>query len=147
MIDRHSSIAHAAYHDLIRSLLDEAVSDIRGTATRVERGGRVYWYDSYRVGSDVRKSYIGEDSPELQERLKRLNDLRSEKEARRIHRSRLIRILRAEGFLGVDATTGSLLSAMASAGVFRLGGTVVGTHAFRLYEGILGIRFSFDQMA
>lgn len=147
MTDRHSSIAHAAYHDLLRSLLDDAVSDIRGTATRVERNGKVYWYDSYRVGSDVRKSYIGEDSPELQERLKRLKDLRSQKEDRRKHRSRLIRILRAEGFLGVDATTGSLLSAMASAGVFRLGGTVVGTHAFRLYEGILGIRFSFDQMA
>ncbi len=147
MNDRHSSIAHAAYHDLLRSLLDEAVSDIRGTATRVERSGKVYWYDSYRVGSDVRKSYVGEDNPELQKRLERLNGLRSEKEDRRKHRSRLIRILRAEGFLGVDATTGSLLAAMASAGVFRLGGTVVGTHAFRLYEGILGIRFSFDQMA
>ena len=52
----HSPLVHAAYHDLLRSLLDEAVSAIRGTPTRVERNGRVYWYDSYRVGSEVKKS-------------------------------------------------------------------------------------------
>ena len=46
----HSPLVHAAYHDLLRSLLDEAVSAIRGTPTRVERNGRVYWYDSYRIG-------------------------------------------------------------------------------------------------
>jgi hypothetical protein len=147
MIARHSAISHASYHDLLRSLLDEAVSDIRGTPTRVVRNGKVYWYDSYRVGLDVRKNYIGEDSPELQKRLKQIKNLRADKKTRQKHRTRLIRILRAEGFLGVDVATGSLLAAMANAGVFRLGGTIVGTHAFRLYEGILGVRFSFDQMA
>ncbi|MFC5556261.1 nucleotidyltransferase family protein [Methylobacterium iners] len=49
--------------------------------------------------------------------------------------------------MGVDAATGSLLAALASAGVFRLGGTLVGTHAFRLYEGVLGVRYAFDQAA
>ncbi len=147
MIRRHSSIAHAAYHDLLRSLQDEAVSALRGTPTKVTRGGRVYWYDSYRVGSEVRKTYIGEDSPELQARLVQIKNLRNGAKERRAHRTRLIRILRAEGFLGVDATTGSLLAAMAGAGVFRLGGTIVGTHAFRLYEGVLGVRPGFEQMA
>ena len=147
MIDRHSATAHAAYHDLLRSLLDEAVSDIRGTPTRVDRNGKTYWYDSYRIGSDVRKTYIGEDNPELRDRLDRRKSLRAETEKRRKHRTRLIRILRAEGFLGVDAATGSLMSALAGAGVFRLGGTIVGTHAFRLYEGLLGVRYQFDDMA
>jgi len=147
MISRHSTTAHAAYHDLLRSLMDEAVSDIRGTPTRVDRNGKIYWYDSYRIGSDVRKTYIGEDSPELRDRLDRLTSLRTEVDERRKHRTRLIRILRVEGFLGVDAATGSLMSALARAGVFRLGGTIVGTHAFRLYEGLLGIRYQFDDMA
>ena len=101
MISRHSTTAHAAYHDLLRSLMDEAVSDIRGTPTRVDRNGKIYWYDSYRIGSDVRKTYIGEDSPELRDRLDRLTSLRTEVDERRKHRTRLIRILRAEGFLGV----------------------------------------------
>lgn len=147
MLDRHSSTAHAAYHDLLRSLLDEQVSNIRGTPTRVVRGGKSYWYDSYRIGSDVRKIYIGEETPALLERLDRLSALRQETDERRKHRSRLVRILRAEGFQNVDAATGSLLSALGGAGVFRLGGTVVGTHAFRLYEGTLGVRYQFDDMA
>lgn len=70
-LKRHSPIAHSAYHDLLRSLREEAVSDLRGTPTRVERNGRAYWYDSYRVGSDVKKTYIGEDSSELRERMAR----------------------------------------------------------------------------
>lgn len=147
MATHHSPLAHSAYHDLLASLRDEAVSDIRGTPTRTERNGRVYWYDTYRVGSDVKKSYIGEDSEQLRTRLERLESLRDDRDQRRRNRSRLIRLLRAEGFLGVDAATGSLLNALALGGVFRLGGTVVGTQAFRLYEGELGVRFAFDQTA
>jgi hypothetical protein len=49
--------------------------------------------------------------------------------------------------MGVDAATGSLLAALAGAGVFRLGGTIVGTHAFRLYEGELGLRYGFEEAA
>ncbi len=147
MIVRHSQLAHAAYNDLLSSLRDEAVLDIRGTPTRIERNGKTYWYDTYRVGSDVRKSYIGEDNEVLRERMQRIGDLRGRREERRKSRSRLIRLLRAEGFLGVDAATGSFLHALASAGVFRLGGTLVGTQAFRFYEGELGIRLTVDQTA
>ena len=142
-----SPIAQTAYQDLLRSLKDETVSDIRGTPTRVERGARTYWYDTYRIGSEVRKSYIGEDTPELRERLEKNNAIAAEKEDSQRHRARMIRLLRAEGFSGVDVATGSLLNAMQKAGVFRLGGTIVGTQAFRLYEGELGVRFAFDQHA
>jgi hypothetical protein len=147
LIAHHSPVAHSAYHDLLSSLRDEAVAEIRGTPTRIERKGRVYWYDTYRVGSDVKKTYIGEESEALRARMQRIEALREDRENRRRNRARLIRLLRAEGFLGVDAATGSLLNALASAGVFRLGGTVVGTQAFRLYEGELGVRFSFDHTA
>ena len=146
-ITRHSPTAHAAYHDLLRLLLDDRTSDIRGTPTRVARNGWVYWYDSFRVGTDVRKTYIGEETPELLARIDRHRELRAEVEARASERARLVRILRAERFLGHDAATGSLLAAMATAGVFRLGGTLVGTQAFRLYEGELGLRYRFDDLA
>lgn len=147
MVARHSPLAHAAYHDLLRALREEAVSELRGTPTRVARNGRIYWYDSFRVGNEVRKHYIGEDSPDLRERLAAHRSGREDAAARRRNRARLVRILRAEGFLGLDPTTGSLMAALAGAGVFRLGGTVVGTHAFRLYEGELGLRLDLDQTA
>ena len=147
MVSHHSAIAHAAYHDLLRSLRDEAVGDLRGTATRVIRNGRIYWYDSYRVGSEVRKHYIGEDSPELAARIARHGDQRAPARQRRSDRARLVRLLRAEGYLGLDPSTGSLMAALSGAGVFRLGGTVVGTHAFRLYEGELNLRLGFSHAA
>lgn len=147
MVARHSPVSHAAYSDLLSSLRDEVVAELRGTPTRVTRGQRAYWYDTYRVGSAVKKAYIGEDSTALRQRIERIRELREEREARRKARTRLIRLLRAEGFLGVDAATGSLLGSLASAGVFRLGGTIVGTQAFRLYEGELGVRFTLDQSA
>lgn len=147
MHTHHSHIAHAAYHDLLRLLKDDRLSDMRGTPTRVVRENKIYWYDSYRVGSEVRKAYIGEDSLELRHRIDQYQKLREDRVARSKERTRLIRILRAEGFVSVDASTGSLLSAMATSGVFRLGGTIVGTHAFRLYEGELGVRYRFEELA
>ena len=144
----HLSItAHAAYHDLLLSLKDDVASDIRGTPTPVRRGEKTFWYDSYRVGSDVRKTYIGADTPQLRARLERFAEASANRQASQSHRARLIRILRAEGLSNVGAATGSLLNGMQKAGVFRLGGTIVGTQAFRLYEGELGIRYQFDQLA
>jgi hypothetical protein len=147
MVSYHSLIAHSAYIDLRRSLQDEAVSQLRGNPVRSERNGRAYWYDTYRVGTSVCKTYIGEDSEELRARLARAAEIRERAQQRQKDRSRLVRLLRAEGLTGVDAATGSLLSAMAAAGVFSLGGTLVGTIAFRLYEGELGVRLTADAAA
>jgi hypothetical protein len=61
--------------------------------------------------------------------------------------SRLARVLRSEGMIGTDRETGSLLLAFARAGVFRLGGTLIGTGAYALYQGELGVRFDSDELA
>ncbi len=146
-VERHSQTAQTAYHDLLTLLLDDAVSDLRGKPTARERNGRTYWYDRYRIGTKMRERYLGEDTPELRSRIERHTDLYRESNQRRKERARLVRLLRSERFLGLDGTTGSLLNAIAKAGVFRLGGTIVGTTAFRLYEGELGLRLSLDQAA
>ncbi|PZQ99765.1 MAG: hypothetical protein DI533_03715 [Cereibacter sphaeroides] len=147
MIQRHSTTGHAAYQDLLRALNDGQVAQLRGTPTREIRSGRAYWYDSYRVGDQVKKSYIGEDTPELAARIERHREIIQTEKDRAAHRTRLVRLLRAEGYLSADSETGSILNAMAKTGVFRLGGTIVGTNAFRLYEGELGVRYSFDDLA
>lgn len=61
--------------------------------------------------------------------------------------ARLARVLRAEGFTATDRDTGSLLLAFARAGVFRLGGTLIGTAAYALYQGELGVRFDSEELA
>lgn len=146
-MDRHSAVAHAAYHDLLRALTEDRAAEIRGTPVREVRSGRHYWYDAYRIGDSVRKAYIGEDTPELAALIARHRELAATARDRAAHRSRLVRILRAEGFLPLDGASGAIYAALAKVGTFRLGGTIVGTHAFRLYEGELGVRYSFDQTA
>ncbi|MWD29687.1 hypothetical protein E0K89_019590 [Aquicoccus sp. SCR17] len=147
MIAHHSHIGTAAWADLLRMLKDAQVSELRGSPQLKTVGQRKYWYDRYRIGTDVVDRYIGEDSDALRDRLARLADLAQQRKANEKERSRLMRVLRAEGYLMADAQTGQVISAMERAGVFRLGGTLVGTQAFRLYEGELGIRIGFGRSA
>ncbi|OWV39208.1 nucleotidyltransferase family protein [Mameliella alba] len=147
MITHHSHIGTAAWSDLLRMLKDAKVSELRGSPKLKTIGNKEYWYDRYRIGTDVVDRYIGEDSDALRDRLERLTDLAQQRKANEKERSRLMRVLRAEGYLMADAQTGQVISAMERAGVFRLGGTLVGTQAFRLYEGELGIRIGFGRTA
>lgn len=142
-----SSIAMSAYTDLVRLLKDDAMSGVTGTPTLKHRGDKAYWYAARRVGREMRFFYIGEDTEETRVRINRIEDLRATAKARQAERSRLVRLLRAEGMTPTDRATGSILSAMADAGTFRLGGTIVGTNAFRLYEGELGLRLPLGGMA
>ncbi len=147
MVRYHTATGTAAWTDLLRSLKDSTVSTLRG-APRLKRiGKKAYWYDQYRIGTETVDQYIGEDSDELRDRLSRHKSIvEAEKEAGRV-RARLMRTLRAEGYLMADVGSGQALSALAKVGVFRLGGTLVGTQAFRCYEGELGVRIGFDSAA
>ena len=143
----HSHTAVAAYHDLLRMLKDEALSDLRGTPTLKAVNGKSYWYDRYRLGTEIVDRYLGEDSDDLRARFDRTASAQSDTKAAGKERARLVRLLKSEGLLPSDVATGQILTAMGRSGVFRLGGTLVGTQAFRLYEGILGVRIGADAAA
>ncbi len=146
-IKEHTMTANSAYLDLLDLHLSESLSDIRGMPTQRTRNGRIYWYDRYRVGSDTKERFLGEDSPELNAKLKSHKAHKDDAKARKERMSSLARIMTADRFMRLDKTSGSLLSAMAKAGFFRLGGVIIGTYAFRAYEGELGIRLSVEQGA
>ena len=139
--------AQAAYQDLLRLHLDEAASDLVGSVEERTRGGRTYLYDRFRIGTEIRSRYLGEGTADLRERLARAATVKAEGEGRRKRMAQLARVLRAEGFIATDRETGSLLLAFARAGVFRLGGTLVGTAAYALYQGELGVRFDAEDLA
>jgi len=142
-----SMTAQAAWQDLLRLLRDSAVAGLRGTPKRKTVRGKEYWFDQYRVGEKVVEKYIGEDSDALRARMERLRETREAVKERERQQARLVRLLRAEGLLMPDLATGQLLTAMSRAGTFRLGGTLVGTQAFRHFEGLLGIGFGLDAAA
>jgi hypothetical protein len=143
----HSRAAQVAYQDLLRLHLDEAASEVIGSIEERSRNGRTYLYDKFRIGTEMKSRYLGEGTPELRARLARAMELKAQAEDRKGTMARLARVLRAEGFIGTDRDTGSLLLAFARAGVFRLGGTLVGTAAYALYQGELGVRFDSEELA
>lgn len=142
-----SRAAQVAYQDLLRLHLDETASELIGSIEERVRNGRVYLYDKFRIGTEMKSRYLGEGSPEMRARLARAAELKVQADDRRKTMARLARVLRAEGFIGPDRDTGSLLLAFARAGVFRLGGTLVGTAAYALYQGDLGVRFDSEELA
>ena len=147
VIRHHSAIGSAAWTDLLRSLKDSAISGLQGSPKLKKVGAKAYWYDHYRLGNQTVDRYIGEDSDELRARLSRQKEIGQAAKALERERARLMRVLRAEGYLMPDGATGQAVSSLARTGVFRLGGTLVGTQAFRCYEGELGVRIGFDQSA
>ena len=146
-ITSYSRTAQVAYQDLLRLHRDEAASVLIGSVEERHRNGRVYLYDKFRIGTQMKSRYLGEGSDELRARLAKAAELKAAGEERRETMARLARVLRAEGFTATDRDTGSLLLAFARAGVFRLGGTLVGTAAYALYQGELGARFDAEELA
>lgn len=129
------------YQDLVAAHLQRMVADIPGTPFRREVGGRGYWYVTQRIGDRVSQRYLGPDSEDLRERIALAKGVREEEKAFRARCSIMVAQLRATGLPRLDQATGKVLNALARVGVFRLGGTLVGTHAFRLYAAELGTLF------
>jgi hypothetical protein len=139
-----STSAQSLYIDLRSSLEDDEASNLIGNLIEFEIRGRVYLYDQFRLGGKEVKRYIGPKTEESTSRFENINALKEMRKHRREERSRTLKKLRAEGVLTPDMETGKVLSGMARSGVFRLGGVLVGTNAFRLYELELGARFMAD---
>ncbi len=127
-----------SYQDLVETSLNLRSTEINGQPVLRIRGDRGYWYDRYRVGTDIKERYIAEDSVANRARIERADELRQDRAAIEKRCSELVAILRAGRYPALDQQTGGLLAALTRAGVFRLGGTVVGTHAFRLISAELG---------
>lgn len=130
-----------AYQDLLEAHKMRAVSDLGGTPFLKEQGDKgSYWYARQRIGDRVVDRYIGPDSEDLRERIERARETIGDQKAFEKRCSSLVAQLRAAGLPALDRETGKVLNAMARVGTFRLGGTLVGTHAFRLYSAELGVR-------
>jgi len=134
--------AQTIYQDLVETHRSRSVSAVGGTPFLKELPQGKYWYARQRIGDRPVDRYIGPDSPALR---KQLESAAEHQEAQRNFDRRAAKFvaqLRSAGLPAMDRTTGAVVGAMARVGVFRLGGTLVGTHAFRLYAAELGASFS-----
>ena len=143
IMDSYPLSVQTAYQDLLASYNLQAISDLGGTPFLKDKGERgSYWYTRQRIGDRVVDRYIGRNTEEIRQRIAQAKD---DLEGRKMFDKRcgsIVAQLRAAGMPAFDRDTGKVLNAMARAGTFRMGGTLVGTHAFRLYGAELGVRLA-----
>ena len=133
---------HTGYQDLLQAHAVRAIADIPGKPFLRDMGAKgKYWYARQRIGNKTIQKYVGPDTPEIRERIEVAKAASEESQAFNQRCSSMVAQLRAAGVPALDRDTGKVMNAMAKSGVFRLGGTLVGTHAFRLYSAELGVRF------
>lgn len=130
------------YSDLVARLEEDAILELDGAPVLRDRAGSKYWYAVQRFGNRTIERYLGPDGDEVRQLVERARAVREERKQRETQRSRLTRMCREGGLPRVDAQTGKVLLALAKAGLFRLRGVLVGTHAFRCYPGLLGVDFA-----
>lgn len=136
------------YQDLLQAHLDRPPEEMAGSPHLRETGGKSFWYVTVRApGGRHRQHFIGPDDKATRERIERWKAAREDARAFRAQSSEKAAALRAARLPALDMTTGKVLRALAQAGAFRLGGVLVGTHAFRLYDCELGMRVSSDANA
>ncbi|PQA89312.1 hypothetical protein CW354_00075 [Marinicaulis flavus] len=129
------------YQDLLEAHKMHALSALGGAPIRRDLGAKgSYWYARQRIGDRVVDRYIGRDSPELRDQIEKAREQIEEQKSFEKRCASMVAQLRAAGLPALDRETGKVLNALAKVGAFRLGGTLVGTHAFRSYSAELGVR-------
>ncbi len=106
-----------------------------GAFTRKTINGRRYWYFQSTADGVRTQRYVGPETPEL------LKKIESHQEAlgdERERRSLVSTLVRSFGMPQPVPEIGSIVQALAKAGVFRLRGVLVGTVAYQTYSAMLG---------
>lgn len=117
----------------------EADFPLNGNFVSMPSKGKDYWYfDLPQEGGGKKRSYVGPKSDEeISRRIASFGEVKSSlKQNRRLVNS----LLREGGLNGPEPFQGSIIEALAQAGLFRLRGVLVGSAAFGCYGGVLGVR-------
>ncbi len=135
---------------LYAELLDQAIQgEAEAAVTSAPQGsfvskaikGGTYWYLQRMEGDRKRQQYLGRESPSLLAWMAGVREARARLDADAGQRARLCGMLAAGGAATESAPAVRVLSLLAQAGVFRMGGILVGTQAFSAYGNMLGVRF------
>lgn len=110
-----------------------------GRFTPVTVKERRYWYFDIPDGRGGKtRRYVGPaEDPEI---AKRVKEFQAQKDDLRARRRMVSTLTREGGMIAPDKMSGDVVEVLATAGLFRLRGLLIGTVAFQTYAGILGVR-------
>ena len=146
MIARLPLDVQTLYAELIEQLtaLDaqRALGSLKGTFVTKEVKGRRYAYLQYSAAGAKKQAYLGPYDATIQRIEERYRREHAELLGERTQAQRLCSMLRQGGAVVADAPSARVLEALADSGVFRVGGMLVGTHAFAVLGSLLGVRWA-----
>jgi hypothetical protein len=93
------------------------------------------------LGRNPQEFYLGPDDGSTQKLLQAYRDGREKAKENLERITRLATMLRGGGLALTDTSSAKIINAFANSGVFRLGGVLVGTHAFVAIGNSLGVRW------
>lgn len=118
-------------------------ADLKGGFTIRKRGEEQYWYFRSSEGPNPspQEFYVGPDDERTRDRIRAYKEGRENAKAHADRVIRLAAMLRSGGLTIADQSTFKILKGFSNAGVFRLGGVLVGTHAYAAIGNSLGVRW------
>ncbi|MDO8986716.1 MAG: GSU2403 family nucleotidyltransferase fold protein [Actinomycetota bacterium] len=120
-----------------------AIGHLQGSfVTKTVKGQQYYYFQHLSPGNAKHQIYLGRKSDALDRVAQRYAVARELVAEDQTSIQRLGSLLRAGGAMTTDAASARVLKSLADAGVFRLGGVLVGTHAFIVIGNMLGARWS-----
>jgi hypothetical protein len=145
-VDRQPLEIQTLYAELLERLAASeayrAIGHVPGSFVTKRIKGQEYMYFQYlEPGGAKRQVYLGRRDDTLDAVAARHAAGRSDGLGDEESIQRLATLLRVGGALTTDVPSARVLRALSDAGVFRLGGVLVGTHAFTILGNVLGVRW------
>lgn len=130
--------------ELLERLLAGGARELSGRSSFVTKkiGGRTYWYLQRSEGATKRQIYLGPESPALLDSIATAKARKEEDLADRQQIDQLVAMASRGGAFAESSALLKVLTLLADARTFQLGGVLVGTPAFAAYGNLLGVRFS-----
>ena len=118
-------------------------ASLAGAFAKKQVRGADYWYFKTSAGpAGQREYFVGPDNDETRSVMKAYGAGRAEAAQMTEQIERLCAMLRTGGAQITDTPSARVIAGLASAGVFRLGGVLVGTHAYVAIGNLLGVRWT-----
>jgi hypothetical protein len=109
--------------------------------TKIVKKDAYYYFQYSDPGGCTRQAYIGKKTAVLDAVVRRFQQERIHGAADTVPLQLLCAQLRIGGAAATETAPARVLKALADAAIFRLGGVLIGTHAFAVLENLLGVRW------
>lgn len=135
---------YAELAERLRSLeAARSFASLTGSFTKKQVRGAAYWYFKTSAGpAGQREYFVGPDDGETHSVMSAYAASRPEMSRMTDQIERLCAMLRTGGAQITDTPSARVIAGLASAGIFRLGGVLVGTHAYIAIGNMLGVRWT-----